>query len=131
MNTENAQFRDRVRREAVANGWPADAAAALAKHVGKRPPAGMPTSPPHRASGTRVHRAPGAQSTRNDRLDRMCGLYACPASLIAEMKLSGAALRTLADVLARACDGGKVDTPGRVERARLMLAAHAAQRGAA
>ena len=120
----DTEFRRSVERDARAVGMPPDVAAALARHVGKPLPAGI-EPPTHRASAVRY-----AQSPRNDGLDRLCRLYECPPGLVAELKRSGAALRTLADVLARANDGGKVNRPAIVERVRLMLATHA-MRGAA
>lgn len=143
MSTTDADFRRRVEADARRAGMSADLAAALAKRVGgKQPRASVIDAPRHRASATGAQRAPrasatGAQgapvalSTRNSRLDALARVYSCPANLTAELKRANGSLRTLADVLARAGDGGKVNTAGRVERARLLLAAREMQRSAA
>lgn len=122
MSTDT-QFRDRVRCEAIANGWSADAAAGLARHVGRRPPTGAP-APSHRASATRAHSpAPRVPSTRDGRVDALCRLYGAQV-LAPDFKAArGIPLRAFAALLNEAVGArAKITAPG-IEHVRMALMA--------
>ena len=124
----DAEFRKTVERDARRAGMPAEVAAALARHVGKRPPAGV-AAPTHRAVATRAQGAPRVPSTRDGRIDALCRLYGA-AALAPDFKAHrGTPLRAFAALLDEAAGSRAKITPAGVTHVRMALMA--AARGAA
>lgn len=119
----DAEFRRSVEADARRAGMSADLAQALARHVGRRPPAGAPPVPPPRGLATRAHHAPGTQSTRNVNIDRLCALYGASAVAPDFKAARGIPLRAFAALLSEAVGRRAKVTPDGVERVRMALLA--------
>ena len=80
MSTE--AWRDQVRRDAVAAGWPADVAAALARHVGADRKAALKRR-------TTTAALPRASVPTTVSLDRACAMFGLPQAIVADFKAAG------------------------------------------
>jgi hypothetical protein len=116
----DAEFKARCEREAIAAGMPADVARFCAAQIGKRPNVAVPDQRPgaHRASLTRAV-APAA----GDTLTRICGLFRAPPQIIADLRASGVSLRTVTSMLTAATGTARAIGPAGVEHVRLLLLA--------
>ena len=116
----DAEFKARCEREAIAAGMPADVARFCAAQIGKRPNVAVPDQRPgaHRASLTRAV-APAA----GDYLARICGLFHAPLELVGELRTAGVSLRTVTSMLTAATGTARAISTAGCERVRLQLMA--------
>ena len=93
MSTE--AWRDQVRRDAVAAGWPAEVAAALARHVG----ADRKAAPKRRTTTAALPRASVSATVSLDRA--VTHLFGLPQAIVADFKAAGLSTAAAAAPLLR------------------------------
>ena len=123
----DSAFRDQVRRQAVACGWPAATAAHLASMVGRDIPKDAERVRDDRTTMRFMAvqgRARPAPKTREQRIEAIVSLYGGPASLASDLIASNATSRAVAAWLDQATGTAPRISLAGAERVRLEAFAH-------
>lgn len=121
--TPDAQFRESVRRDALAAGLPRDIADYLAREVGRQPTDDEIAAMPSRVRAFLAVEMSGSRTRQHqDALSKIADLYGASA-LVPELRRSGLPLRSVADILATATGSRHAIDRAGIDQARMQMLA--------